>query len=114
MTAKNDAENTKDSNAVSVESTALFALADTRIETAGVMRCCLGTVAEEYEGKDVAEDQKVSIGTKSQCRHCKEPFTLTAANPHPKWKPGWQIHGANTETEGLAESGPSNPVKTHE
>ena len=52
-----------------VASHVLFALADTRIEMAGVMRCCLGTVAEEYEGKDGTEDQKVSIGMKSQCRH---------------------------------------------
>lgn len=104
MTAKNDTKNTKDSNAVSVESTALFALADTRIEMAGVMRCCLGTVAEEYEGKNGAEDQKVSIGTKSQCRHCKEPFTLVEANPHPKWKPDWQIRGANDQALATAST----------
>jgi hypothetical protein len=99
-TAKKDMENTKDDDAVGIESTALFALADTRIEMAGVMRCCLGTVAEEYEGKDGTEDQKVSPGMKSQCRHCKEPFTLTEAKPHPKWKPDWQIHGANAKVEG--------------
>ena len=81
-TAKKDMKNTKD---------ALFALADTRIEVAGVMRCCLVTVAEEYE------DQKVRIGMKSQCRHCKEQFTLTEAKPNPKWKPDWQLHRANKE-----------------
>jgi hypothetical protein len=97
-TAKKDMENTKDADAVGIESTALFALADTRIEMAGVMRCCLGTVAEEYEGKDGAADRKVSIGMKSQCRHCKEHFTLTEASPHPKWKPDWQLHGANEKS----------------
>jgi hypothetical protein len=63
----------------------LMKLTDTRIEHAGVMRCCLATVAEEYHGKDV------KIGDKSQCRHCKEPFFLTDKKPHPKWIPDWQF-----------------------
>lgn len=77
----------------------LFALADTRIEMAGVMRCCLGTVAEEYEGKNGADDQNVKIGMKSKCRHCMEPFTLVDAKPYPKWKPDWQLNEPNDQGE---------------
>ena len=77
----------------------LFALGDTRIEYAGVIRCCLATVAEEYQGSDgPAGDQQVSLGMKSKCRHCNQAFTLVAASPHPKWKPVWQIEGANTDS----------------
>lgn len=73
-----------------------YALVETRIEMAGVMRCCLATVAEEYQGQDgPAGDQRVTLGMKSQCRHCKETFTLVEAKPHPKWKPDWQIDGHN-------------------
>lgn len=71
------------------------ALRDTRIEMAGVMRCCHATVAEEYEGGDKGQDQTVSIGAKSKCRHCNQTFTLIEANPHPKWKPDWQLNGHN-------------------
>ena len=63
-------------------------LEDTWIEQAGVMRCCLATVAEEYEGK------QVEIGDKSECRHCHTKFTLVAAEPgwkKPRWKPDWQL-----------------------
>ncbi len=65
-----------------------YALSDTRIEIAGVLRCCLATVAEEYQGKDGPEgDQRVTLGMTSKCRYCKQPFTLIEAKPHPKWKP---------------------------
>lgn len=60
-------------------------LLDTRIQTAGVLRCCLVAVAEEYEGKPVG------IGAKSKCRHCGETFTLVAREPHPMWVPDWQL-----------------------
>ena len=72
-----------------------YALRDTRIEMAGVMRCCLVTVAEEYEGGDKGQDQTVSIGAKSKCRHCNQTFTLIEAKPHPKWKPDWQLNRYN-------------------
>lgn len=76
-----------------------YALGDTRIEVAGVMRCCLATVAEEYQGKEGPEgDQRVTLGMKSKCRHCKQTFTLVKAKPHPKWKPDWQLDGHNTTT----------------
>ena len=60
-------------------------LRETRITAAGVMRCCLASVGEEYEGKPLR------IGDKSQCKYCKEPFTLTQAKDYPLWKPDWQI-----------------------
>lgn len=62
-------------------------LTDTRIDMAGVLRCCLATVAEEYEGVNGQPDQRVALGMKSQCRHCGEPFTLVSASPYPKWTP---------------------------
>lgn len=68
------------------------ALQDTRIEQAGVMRCCLATVAEEYQGKDgPAGDQRVSLGMKSKCRYCGQTFTLVAGKRFPTWKPDWQL-----------------------
>jgi hypothetical protein len=72
----------------------LIPLRDTRIEMAGVMRCCLGTVAEEYADP---QHPGVSIGMTSCCRHCSEPFTLVAAKPHPMWKPDWVIRKENAE-----------------
>lgn len=60
------------------------------------MRCCLATVAEEYEGGK-GPDKTVSIGMKSQCRHCKQTFTLVEAKPHPKWIPDWQLDGPNDQ-----------------
>jgi hypothetical protein len=60
-------------------------LQDTRIEMAGVMRCCHGTVAEEYTGKDV------HLGYRSQCRDCREPFTLMLKQKTPTWVPDWQL-----------------------
>lgn len=53
-----------------------------RIEQAGVMRCCLATVAKEHEGKEVEP------GAKSACEHCKTAFTLTEDYI---WKPDWQL-----------------------
>lgn len=55
---------------------------ETTITPAGVLRCCLATVALEHLGEDV------EAGEKSACQHCKEPFTLT---PEWKWVPDWQI-----------------------
>lgn len=57
---------------------------DTRIETAGVFRCCLSTIGEEYIGSFV------DIGNVSCCQHCKRKFVLTGAIPNdafPIWKP---------------------------
>lgn len=62
---------------------------------AGVLRCCLATVAEEYEGGDKGQEKPVIIGMKSKCRHCNQTFTLVEAKPHPKWKPDWQLNGHN-------------------
>ena len=95
MTAKNKTKNIDNSNETSAESTVSFDLSDTRIEVAGVMRCCLGTVAEEYREKDGVKSQKVRIGMKSKCRHCNISFTLIEAKPHPKWKPDWQLQEAS-------------------
>ena len=60
-------------------------LEDTRIESAGVMRCCLETVAQEYEGKNV------KLGDKSKCLYCNEPFTLVDVLNIPIWRPDWQL-----------------------
>lgn len=62
-------------------------LQDTRIEKAGVMRCCLATVAKEYEGNagDGTDDKPVELGFKSKCEHCKREFTLVAADDPPDW-----------------------------
>ena len=85
---------------------ACYALGDTRIEVAGVIRCCLATVAEEYQGKDGPEgDQRVTLGMKSKCRHCNQAFTLVASSPHPKWKPDWQLNGHNAKDQ------PTNPAE---
>jgi len=51
MTAKRDAENTEDSNAVSVESTALFALLESRHET--MLQWCEPWPACGPEGNDL-------------------------------------------------------------
>lgn len=70
-------------------------LEDTLIEQGGVMRCCIGTVATEYEGKTV------KIGDTSECHHCHTKFVLLAPKDvtstcycdldRPIWKPEWQI-----------------------
>ena len=79
-----------------------YNLEDTRIEIAGVCRCCLATVAEEYK------DKKVMLGDKSQCLHCKTPFTLIkrkGSRPswwtkeqwnRPVWTPDWQLKDKET------------------
>lgn len=94
---------TKENKPGGVERRDLFALCDTRIEAAGVMRCCLATVALEFEGvitDDGFKDQLVRIGQKSKCKHCNEEFTLVESKPHPKWKPGWQLSEANAGDDG--------------
>jgi hypothetical protein len=60
---------------------------DTVIESAGVYRCCLATVAVEHKGKEI------EIGEKSQCDHCGEKFTLVlrTGDWKPIWKPDWQF-----------------------
>ena len=80
-----------------LDSTDEFPLEATRIETAGVLRCCYSSVAQEYLGKTVR------LGDKSACRYCKQKFTLvrwTGEKPSwwtevkwlaPVWKPDWQI-----------------------
>lgn len=66
-------------------------LKDTRIQTAGVMRCCLASVAEEYEGGHEGTDKPVELGAKSKCRYCGQKFTLVDAKPRPLWVPDWQL-----------------------
>jgi hypothetical protein len=79
-----------------------YALHDTTIEKGGVIRCCLGTVAAEYEGK------QVRLGDKSKCPHCGTTFTLIMVPPGmttcytkevtkttPVWKPDWQLKEHN-------------------
>ena len=60
-------------------------LHETTIDTAGVFRCCLASVASEYIGK------KVHIGDKSRCQYCHMTFTLTKAEPKPMWVPKWKL-----------------------
>ena len=62
-------------------------LEETVIETSGVYRCCLATVAQEYQ------DREVQLGATSQCQHCREPFTLVMKNGTPIWVPNWQQNG---------------------
>lgn len=63
---------------------------DTRIENAGVLRCCLATVADEFYKP---EKKHVALGTQSACLHCKTQFTLVEVEGRelPVWKPNWQI-----------------------
>jgi hypothetical protein len=57
-------------------------ITETRVTTAGVFRCCLGSVATEYlEGGDVA------IGATSKCKHCDREFTLVDDANHCVWIP---------------------------
>jgi len=62
-------------------------LSDTRIPLGGVLRCCLETVAVEYENTDI------EIGDKSKCTMCGELFTLVndPSWDYPKWLPNWQL-----------------------
>jgi len=62
-----------------------YELAETRIQTAGVMRCCLATVGDEWEG------QRVKIGAASACKHCKQTVTLIDYRGRPVWYPDWQL-----------------------
>lgn len=57
---------------------------DTKIQTAGVMRCCLESVAREHLGSEVEE------GTQSVCEHCGTPFRLVGI----AWQPLWQLERA--------------------
>lgn len=71
-----------------------YALSETRVETAGVIRCCLQDVAMEYEGRTV------KLGDKSKCPHCKTDFTLIwhttpRGKSYPLWIPDWQLKGHN-------------------
>lgn len=54
---------------------------ETRIKAAGVLRCCLETVAVEHVGNEVEE------GEKSSCDHCGESFVLSEG----VWTPEWQL-----------------------
>ena len=72
---------------------------DTVIEGGGVIRCCLATVALEYEGKEV------KLGDTSVCPHCKTKFVLVAPEQadttcfrdltKPIWKPERQLKEHN-------------------
>lgn len=65
-------------------------IGETRVDYSGVLRCCLESVAREYLGPDIDVDRPVSLGAKSQCRNCGQPFTLVDGNP-PVWKPNWKL-----------------------
>lgn len=55
-------------------------LEDTRISIGGIFRCCVGTVAQEYEGKEV------QLGYTSSCKFCKNKFVLRdVGKEHPFW-----------------------------
>lgn len=57
---------------------------DTRVPQAGVMRCCLASVAEEYVGSK----EGVELGFESSCKYCKRKFRLIdTGRPHPVWIP---------------------------
>lgn len=70
---------------------------DTVIEQGGVLRCCLASVALEYEGKEI------ELGEKSECPYCHQGFTLvqrTGPKPvwwtdeqwaRPVWRPDWKL-----------------------
>lgn len=70
-------------------------LEDTTITTAGVMRCCLATVADELSGE-------VREGDESACDHCGERFRLVwaprvgFAEAGYRWLPLWQVEGRET------------------
>ena len=61
----------------------------TRITQAGVFRCCLATVANEW-----SETSPVKAGYESECDHCGEVFRLVPGEPHMMWKPLWQLSDA--------------------
>lgn len=59
-------------------------LKDTYIQTSGVMRCCISSVAEEYFELDFG------LGATSSCKHCGTEFTLIH-NGKNMWMPNWQL-----------------------
>jgi hypothetical protein len=79
-----------------------YALEETVIEKGGVVRCCLGSVASEYDGK------RVRIGDKSVCAYCHTAFTLVEPAragrtcysnlKKPIWKPDWQLEKDEKQT----------------
>lgn len=64
-----------------------YTLGETCVQNAGVFRCCIDTVGDEFDNA-----QLLKIGTGSKCKHCGEPFTLTTNFPKPKWVPDWQLN----------------------
>lgn len=72
---------------------------------AGVMHCCLATVAKEYEGNavDGTDDKPVGIGFKSKCEHCKREFILVEAEEPPYWDRGIKTHPTWTPSEWVKE-----------
>lgn len=61
----------------------------TRVESAGCFRCCLASVASEFEGvvdDNGSENPVVKIGQESNCKYCGETFVLTEGKPYAKWK----------------------------
>jgi hypothetical protein len=57
-------------------------ITDTTVATAGVFRCCIGSVATEY-----LDTINVAIGATSKCKHCNREFTLVDDATHCVWIP---------------------------
>lgn len=78
-----------------------YILPETVIEIGGVMRCCVSSLGEEYNGR------RVKIGDKASCKFCHQSFTLVAPKEarrtayrnltKPIWKPDWQLADWNPE-----------------
>lgn len=68
-------------------------LNETTITAAGVMRCCLATVAVEYAGLPVSE------GMESRCAHCATLFRLVQRDGRLFWLPLWQIDQQEMQRE---------------
>jgi hypothetical protein len=62
-------------------------LEDTMIRSAGVMRCCITSIQEGDQEKEIA------LGDKTECKYCKQKFTLVEKPdvPLPIWMPDWQL-----------------------
>ena len=58
-----------------------YATEETVIPQAGVVRCCLETVAVEHLGK------RVALGATSKCAYCGRKFVLVAPSAN---RPAWQ------------------------
>jgi len=56
---------------------------ETKIQTAGVFRCCTSSVAREYE----KSNQSVGIGAMSKCIHCERAFKLENKYNEMVWTP---------------------------